>query len=555
MLLSNVRHMARRPVFSAFNRPQSRKGNLLMYVRKDFHKSTGFIQIMDDALARHPDLEAIVYGGWRMTYREFGSCINRAAHMLLALGLGKGSPAAIISRNCPEFLILEFALYKIGAVPVKINWRLSPREMIGQLDASGAGHAFLRAEREDWGRELVGHYGGSLRFFDMSGDRRENSSFMQAIAGYPDEELSVEMEDSDPACHIHTSGTTGMAKTVVYTHGSILDKISAVKELYGYCEGDRLQFVSQLFHSAAIGAWLCFCTSGTLVLMSSFSTDKYMASLEHERINAISVIPTILKWILDELDKKDYDLSALRVIRYSTCPVPQPLLERALDRFHCEFYQSYGMTEMGSMVTILPPEDHLRGGSAHLATVGRPIPGTELAIMGEDGKLCAPGETGEILIKGPGVMQGYFGQPVLTESRLKNGWYHSGDMGSLGEDGYLTLSGRIDDLIISGGENIYPLEISNVLMELGDVTECCAFGVPDEVWGEHVKACVVLAPGSRLTVEELFRYCQQHMPHFKAPKEIEILPALPKNASGKVLIQPLRAGTWPGDAKVKNSIA
>lgn len=213
------------------------------------------------------------------------------------------------------------------------------------------------------------------------------------------------------------------------------------------------------------------------------------------------------------------------------------------------------MTEMGSMVTILPPEDHIRGGSAHLATVGRPIPGTELAIMGEDGKLCAPGETGEILIKGPGVMQGYFGQPVLTESRLKNGWYHSGDMGSLGEDGYLTLSGRIDDLIISGGENIYPLEISNVLMELGDVTECCAFGVPDEVWGEHVKACVVLAPGSRLTVEELFRYCQQHMPHFKAPKEIEILPALPKNASGKVLIQPLRAGTWPGDAKVKNSIA
>ena len=196
MLLLNVRHMARRPVFSAFNRPQSRKGNLLMYVRKDFHKSTGFIQIMDDALARHSDLEAIVYGGWRMTYREFGSCINRAAHMLLALGLGKGSPAAIISRNCPEFLILEFALYKIGAVPVKINWRLSPREMIGQLDASGAGHAFLRAEREDWGRELVGHYGGSLRFFDLSGDRRENSSFMQAIAGYPDEELSVELESS-----------------------------------------------------------------------------------------------------------------------------------------------------------------------------------------------------------------------------------------------------------------------------------------------------------------------------------------------------------------------
>lgn len=526
-----------------------------MYVRKDFHKNTGFIQILDDALARHPDSEAIVYGSWRMTYRDFGSCINRAAHMLHELGVGKGSPVAIISRNCPEFLILEFALYKIGAIPVKINWRLSPREMIGQLDVSGVRHAFLRVERETWGSELIGHYSGSLSFFILDGDTRDSSTLMKTIAQYSDGEINVELADSDPACHIHTSGTTGMSKTVVYTHGGILDKMSSVKELYGYREGDRLQFVSQLFHSAAIGAWLCFCTSGTLVLMSSFSTDKYMASLENERINAISVIPTILKWILDELDRKSYNLSSLRIIRYSTCPVPQPLLERALDKFHCEFYQSYGMTEMGSMVTILPPEDHLRGGSAHLATVGRPIPGTELMILDEEGKPCAPGEVGEILIKGPGTMQGYFRQPMLTERRMRDGWYHSGDMGSLGEDGYLTLSGRIDDLIISGGENIYPLEISNVLMELDDVTECCAFGVPDEIWGEHVKACVVLAPGSKLTVKELFDYCQHHMPHFKAPKEIDILPALPKNASGKVLIQPLRTGTWSGYTQEKNSIA
>lgn len=525
-----------------------------MFKRQEYVKPTGFIQILDDALSRNPELEAIVYGNWRLTYRDFGSCINRAAHMLLGLGAGKGSPVAIISRNCPEFLLLEFALYKIGAVAVKINWRLSPREMIEQLDASGVRLAFLRVERKSWGDELTAHYGGRLKFFILEGDERASSSFMSAIAACSDEELGAELADTDPACHIHTSGTTGTAKTVVYTHGGILDKISAVKGLYGYREGDRLQFVSQLFHSAAIGAWLCFCTSGTLVLMSSFSTDRYMSSLQSERINAISVIPTILKWILDELDRKSYDLSSLRVIRYSTCPVPRPVLERALDRFNCEFYQSYGMTEMGSMVTVLPPEDHLRGNPAHLATVGVPIPGTRLMILGEDGTACAPGEVGEILIKGPGAMKGYLGQPALTGSRVKDGWYHSGDMGSLSEDGYLTLSGRVDDLIISGGENIYPLEISNVIMELKDVTECCAFGVPDEIWGEHVRACVVLAPGSTLTERELFDYCQHHMPHFKAPKEIEILPALPRNASGKVRIQALRTGRWPCSTE-NNSIA
>ena len=204
-----------------------------------------------------------------------------------------------------------------------------------------------------------------------------------------------------------------------------------------------------------------------MVLKDHFALEDYMHTLVSERIESISVVPTVLKWILDETDNGDYDLSHLKTVNYSTCPIPKTLLQRAIEKLQCSFYQSYGMTEMGSTVTALLPEDHLRDGGKYLSSVGRPIP---------------------------------------------------------------------------GGENIYPGEVTNVIMQLcDDVAEVAVYGVPDETWGEHVKASVVLMPGSRLTAEALRQYCRAHMPTFRAPKEIEIVPELPKGATGKVLTAVLRA--------------
>lgn len=512
-----------------------------MSERKDFNRGTGMVQILDRAVSEYPDQDAIVFYGWRISYRRFHTYIIQTARWLRERGIAKGDTVGIISRNRPEFLIVELALYKLGAIPVKINWRLSPDEISAQLDTSGVTFAFLQIENAEWGRDLMERYRGSLHFFLLDGTDEESSSLLRAVKDCPAEDFHVHISDDAPACHMHTSGTTGHAKTVVCTHGSLLDKMSAVKGLYGYRPGARLQFITQLFHSGAIGAWLCFGTCGTLVLMNSFSTESYLQSIERERVNAISIIPTILKWILDELDRREYDLSSLEIIRYSTCPVSPALLTRAMKKLNCRFYQSYGMTEMGSMVTILSPDEHFSDGMSHLSTVGRPIPETEIRIASPSGRLCRPGETGEILIKGPGEMLGYYGRPELTAAHKRDGWYVSGDMGFLDEQGYLTVSGRKDDLIISGGENIYPSEITNVLMKLDEISECCAFGVPDETWGESVKVCVTLRPGSALTAEEIFDYCRRSMPHFKAPKEIEILDELPKNASGKVLVSELKA--------------
>ena len=401
--------------------------------------------------------------------------------------------------------------------------------------------AFLKAEKPEWGAELERLCADSVRLIRLEPvDGR--SALCALVSGEPDTPPDVPVSRDDVACRLHTSGTTGEPKCVVYTHGGMLREIVSMLQVYPYPDGQRYQFIAQLFHSAAIGAHLSLATGGTMVLKDHFALEDYMHTLVSERIESISVVPTVLKWILDETDNGDYDLSHLKTVNYSTCPIPKALLQRAIEKLHCSFYQSYGMTEMGSTVTALLPEDHLRDGGKYLSSVGRPIPGAAVRIVAPDGSDCPAGTAGEIYVRGPGRMLEYLDAPETTHAALVGGWYRTKDMGMLDAQGYLFLSGRADDLIISGGENIYPGEVTNVIMQLcDDVAEVAVYGVPDETWGEHVKASVVLMPGSRLTAEALRQYCRAHMPTFRAPKEIEIVPELPKGATGKVLTAVLRA--------------
>lgn len=505
-----------------------------------FDRYTCFGAIVDDPIVRCPEREAIIFGDWRVTYGQFGRMIRQTAHCLQRLDVRKGDRVAIISRNCPECLIAEFALYKIGAIAVKINWRLTPDEMAYILDLNGVTCVFYKPEKPEWGQELKARYAGQIQFIDFDAEE-QTLSMRHRIADMPDDPVCADVRREDEACRLHTSGTTGHPKCVVYTHGAMLDELRSALGVYSYPDGQRYQYIAQLFHAAAIGAHLSLATGGSMVLMPQFSIATYMHSLVAEKINAISVVPAILKWILDEMDKQHYDLSNLRTINYSTCPIPPALLQRAIEKLDCNFYQSYGMTEMGSIVTLLAPEDHFSDGGVHRDSVGRPIAGAAVRIVDENGRECAPGEPGEIYVKGPGRMKEYFGQPELTAACFADGWYKTKDVGYLDQDGYLTLCGRKDDLIISGGENIYPGEVYNVIMRLcDDVAEAAVYGVPDETWGEHVKASIVRMPGSRLTPEALIQYCKDNMPHFRVPKEIEFVDALPKNATGKVVISKLK---------------
>ncbi len=509
-------------------------------IARKLSRCSSFGELIDDAVSRCPEREAVIYGDRRISYGELGSLINRTAHYLRRLGVGRGSRVAIISRNCPEWIIAEFAVYRLGAVAVKINWRLTPPEQEEMLRRNGASVLFLKAEKPEWGERLEKLCGDDMRVIRLE-PVEGRPALDELVKDEPDTPITVQVTRDDAACRLHTSGTTGKPKCVVYTHGGMLGEIVSMLQVYPYPDGQRYQFIAQLFHSAAIGAHLSLATGGTMVLKDHFELDDYMRTLVSERIESISVVPTVLKWIIDETDRGDYDLSHLKTVNYSTCPIPKALLQRAMEKLSCRFYQSYGMTEMGSTVTALLPEDHMRDGGRYLSSVGRPIPGAEVRILAPDGSECPAGTAGEIYVRGPGRMLEYLDAPELTQAALGSGWYRTKDMGLLDGQGYLFLCGRADDLIISGGENIYPGEITNVIMQLcDDVAEAAVYGVPDETWGEHVKASVVLMSGSRLTSEQLRLYCRAHMPTFRAPKEIEIVSELPKSATGKVLTSVLR---------------
>lgn len=505
-----------------------------------FPKATGFGQIMDRAIADYPDEEAMVCGKWRITYGEFGKLVNKTANMLRANGVTKGSTVAVVSRNSIEFMIADMAILKLGAISVKFSWRLSPKEMKYLFELNNVKWTFYRPETEEWAKEMYEYFEGRIQCFDLRVNGEESPIYAMTQE-YSDEAVEVEVSGDDPAFHMHTSGTTGVPKCVVYTHESILRELESTLMSFHYVPGQVYQFVSQMFHSAGMGAYMVLSTGGKLIIKSCFSVDDYMRTLESEKVNAIGVVPIVLKSILDAQERGNYDLSNLKVINYSTCPISPDLLARAMSKLDCHFYQAYGMTEMASVVTVLLPEEHFIDDGAHLKSVGRPIFGADVKIVDEEGKECPVGVVGEILAKGPGMMKEYFGRPEQTQNVIRDGWYYTKDMGYLDDKGYLFICGRKDSLIISGGENIYPEEVSNVIQLLSDdVAEVCVYGVPDELWGEHVKASVVLAPGSKLTAEALTAFCRKHMPRFRVPKEIEFLPQLPKNASGKVLVNQLK---------------
>jgi len=504
-----------------------------------FQKNTGVAQILDDVFARCPEREAIVFGDWRITYSELETLINKTAHYLRSLGIKKGDHVALISRNCPEFMIADLAILRLGAISVKFNWRLSPDEMEYLLDLSNVVCAFYKAEKPEWGKELTEYYGDKIKFISLE-NVEGRSVLYTLLADQPDTKIEVEVDSNDVAMHMHTSGTTGRPKCVVYSAGRYLAEIESMLSCLEFPDGQIYQFISQLFHSASIGAYLVLATGGKLILMSQFEVEEYVESLVREKVNAIGVIPLVLKGILDEAEAKQYPLEDLHVINYSTCPISPDLLDRAMSMLNCRFYQSYGMTEMSSVVTALLAEDHFVDEGSHLRSVGRPIPGAAVKIVREDNTLCDTGEVGEILVKGNGMMVEYYKNPELTEKVFDGGWYHTKDMGYLDDKGYLYVCGRKDALIISGGENIYPEEVINILLKMPEIEEAAVYGVPDEKWGERVKASVVLAPGAHVTAEEIDTFCRQYSSSYRLPKEIEFLPELPKNSTGKVLVNELK---------------
>jgi long-chain acyl-CoA synthetase len=483
---------------------------------------------------RRGDHVAVRTADRALTYAQLDERSSRLAQALRARGVRKGSRVAHLDRTGPEVVELLFATSKLGAVIVPLNWRLAPPELrtiVGdarpRVVIAGATYADVAAElaREP---ELV-----------VLGDEYE-----RLIAAHEAIDPGVRGAPGDTVLQMYTSGTTGLPKGVLTTHRN-LAAAAASSTLWRFDHDSISMTPLPMFHIGGIGwAYLGLWNGATTILVRDFLPETVLETLERELVTNAVLVPTMLQRLTEVEGAADRDYSALRSIAYGASPITTPVLKAALRTFRCPLFGIYGLTESTGGVVQLDPDDHDPDGPRErlLRAAGRPLPWVELRVVDpKTGTDRARGEIGEVCLRAPNVMAGYFERPRETTAVLTpDGWLRTGDGGYLDDEGYLFLTDRIKDMIVSGGENVYPVEVEEVLAHHPDVTEVAVIGVPDERWGETVKALVVRRPGSTPTADELVEFARERLAGYKLPRSIEFVDDLPRSATGKVLKRELR---------------
>lgn len=514
-------------------------------------------KLLTKSARTYPNNLAIAHGQRRLTYAEFNARVNRLANALREMGIQRGDNVAILQYNYPETLESIFACFKAGYGTVPINFRLHPKEFAFIIDHSEAKAVIISSEFNDTILGIRSQIPKVINFITLSGAEGDFWDYGALLSEKSDRFVDIDVHPDDTAWLFYTSGTTGIPKGAMLTHRNLM---AMIMNFYadicpGFGPKDATLHAAPLSHGSGMYALPSVAKGAANVILNSksFDPDLIFKTIDKHQITNMFAAPTMIKLMVESPSLEKYDLSSLKALNYGGAPMLVEDLKEAVRKLGPCLVQLFGQTESPMTITGLPQKDHVSDGSVkqmeRLASAGFERTDVEVKIVDLDEAECSAGQIGEIVTRSDMIMKGYWRNEEATEAVICDGWLHTGDMGYMDEQGYLFIMDRSKDMIISGGENIYPREVEEVLVKHPAVREVAVIGVPDSKWGEAVRAFISVVDGASVTEFELIRFCRDHIAAYKKPKSIDFVNELPKNNYGKILKRELREIYWKNQTR------
>ena len=515
------------------------------------------ITALADITRRHasarPHAAALVYQGRTTTYDALDRAASRVANALIAGGFPPQGRVAHLDKSSDAFFEVLFGTAKAGGVIVSVNWRLAPPEVLQIVNDAGAEILFVGEEYFPLVEKIRDELTTVKKIVTLGGQHGAWESFETWRDRHGDSDPLLAAQPSDVAVQFYTSGTTGLPKGVQLTNANFAAMMPLWAGNWLLAPGVANLVCLPMFHVGGAGWGIVGLFAGaTNHVAREFVPAEILRAIERERLQVMLLVPAMILFLLQAPQIRETDLASLRLIVYGAAPIPVDLLKQAMATFKCGFQQVYGLTETTGAITLLPPEDHVDADAKKLLSCGPAQKPTELRILGEDGMDLPTGQVGEIAVRSPQVMQGYWRLPEATARALQGGWFLTGDAGYLDDKGYLFIYDRVKDMIVSGGENIYPAEVESALFGHPAIADVAVIGIPDDRWGEAVKAVVVKKPGMDLKAGELIDWARERIAGYKLPKSVDFVEALPRNPTGKILKREIRKPYWEGKDRLVN---
>lgn len=503
------------------------------------------------ARSRGADI-AQIFEDRETTFSEFDRRTSQVAQGLAAAGLKPQARLGFLGKNSDRYFELLFGAAKAEAVLVGVNWRLAPPEIEYILNDAGCETVFVGAEYYELIEQLVARNPTISRVIALDGGHPSWPAFDDWRAAQMEEDPLRPVRADDDVLQLYTSGTTGHPKGVQLTNANYCALWRAAEDArWGLFDAGQVTLTCMpVFHVAGCNMGVFALAQGsTNLILKDVDPIRILELIPRYRVSYALFVPALMLMITQMPQAASTDFSSLRKLFYGASPINEALLKSAQQLFGCEFFGLYGLTETTGGGTCLMPEGHAAG---KLRSCGTAYPGVELKVVDGDGQAVACGEVGEIVIRHGIVMKGYWKRADATAEAIRDGWFYTGDAGYLDDEGYLYIHDRVKDMVVSGGENIYPAEVENAMFGHAAIADVAVIGVPDERWGEAVKAVVVLKPGAQVTAEELISFARERIAGFKVPKSVDFVSALPRNPSGKILRRELREPYWQGRTRNVN---